>query len=27
VLADLGLPVGPVDVDQIIGTGHAGHDR
>ena len=27
VLADLGLPVRPVDVDQIIGTGHAGHDR
>lgn len=27
VLADLGLPVLPVDADQIIGTGHAGHDR
>ncbi|MER7556614.1 condensation domain-containing protein [Nocardioides sp. NPDC126508] len=27
VLADLGLPVCPVDADQIIGTGHAGHDR
>jgi hypothetical protein len=33
VLADLGLPVRPVTVsiaqtgDQIIGTGHAGHDR
>jgi hypothetical protein len=27
VLADLGLPVCSVDVDQIIGTGHAGHDR
>ncbi|MFE6510486.1 condensation domain-containing protein [Nocardioides sp. NPDC057767] len=26
VLADLGLPVRPVDADQIIGTGHAGHD-
>lgn len=27
VLADLGLPVRSVDADQIIGTGHAGHDR
>ena len=27
VLADLGLPVRPVDAAQIIGTGHAGHDR
>lgn len=27
VLADLGLPVRAIDADQIIGTGHAGHDR
>ncbi|NGN93253.1 hypothetical protein G5C66_10950 [Nocardioides sp. KC13] len=27
VLAELGLPVRPVDADRIIGTGHAGHDR
>ncbi|MEI7056907.1 condensation domain-containing protein [Nocardioides sp. CCNWLW239] len=27
VLADLGLPVRPVDADEIIGSGHAGHDR
>ncbi|MGH3351822.1 MAG: condensation domain-containing protein [Nocardioides sp.] len=27
VLAGLGLPVRPVDADEIIGTGHAGHDR
>lgn len=27
VLAELGLPVHTVDAAEIIGTGHAGHDR